>query len=55
MAKLDLSMIKQINAAPVIEEIQKWQDELSDRFEDEIIYDTLDTVIDIIVNNSEEI
>lgn len=55
MSKLDLSILNTINARPVVKELQEWQGELSNSLEDEIIYNTLDTVIDIIINNSEEI
>ena len=55
MAKLDLSCIKSFDAQQVIKELVQWQGELDSSVIDSIIYNTLDTVIDIIIDNCEEI
>lgn len=40
-----------VNVKDLVEEIQQWQEELfPDTVEDSIIYNTLDSVIDLIVN-----
>lgn len=50
MARFTVEHLEQIDAQALVEELQAWQDELSNDIEDEIIYNTLDTVIDIVVN-----
>lgn len=44
--------IGKVNGDKLVRELQRWQDELlDDTIEDEIIYSTLETVIEMIVND----
>ena len=53
VAKLKLEAIQNTDGQFVINEIIKWQAELDDDLVDSIVYETLETVIDIIYENSE--
>lgn len=47
---LEYKNIGLVDADSIIAELQDWQKELEDNLVDGIVYETLDTVIDIIVN-----
>ena len=52
--KLECKDVGMINADNLIAECQKWQDELlEDDIYDSIIYSTLDSVIDLIIESGE--
>ena len=53
MAKMVCDPIKNTDGQTILEEILKWRAELDSSLIDSIIYETLDTVIDIIYENSE--
>lgn len=53
MAKLEYSPIINTDGQKVLNEIIKWRAELDNSVIDSIIYETLETVIDIIYDNSE--
>lgn len=50
--RLTVENLGAVDGQSVVEELQKWQDELSDYIDDRITYSVLDTVIDIIINNA---
>lgn len=41
------------DAGAILGEIEAWANSLSDSFEDKIVYDALETVTDIIIDNCE--
>lgn len=53
MAKLEYSPIVNTNGQKILNEIIKWKAELDGSVIDSIVYETLETVIDIIYDNSE--
>lgn len=53
MAKLENNTIISTDGQSVLDEILSWQAELDGNIVDNIVYETLETVIDIIYYNSE--
>lgn len=51
MARFTVENLGMVDGQAIVDELQAWQDELTDNnIEDAIVYATLDTVIDIVVN-----
>ena len=53
MAKLENNPIIKTDGQSILNEILSWQAELDNNIVDNIVYETLETVIDIIYYNSE--
>lgn len=53
MAKLVTSPIKNTDGQAILDEIIRWRAELDSSLIDSVIYETLETVIDMIYDNSE--
>lgn len=53
MAKLEYSPIVNTDGQKILNEIIEWKAELDGSIVDSIVYETLETVIDIIYDNSE--
>ncbi len=53
MAKLEYSPVINTDGQKILNEIIEWKAELDDSIVDSIVYETLETVIDIIYDNSE--
>ena len=53
MAKLEYSPIVNTDGQKILNEIIEWKAELDGSIDDSIVYETLETVIDIIYDNSE--
>ncbi len=53
MAKLVISPIKNTDGQAILDEIIRWRAELDSSLIDSVIYETLETVIDMIYDNSE--
>jgi len=53
VAKLVTSPIKNTDGQTILDEIIQWRAELDNSLIDSVVYETLETVIDIIYDNSE--
>lgn len=53
MAKLEYNSVVNTDGQKILNEIIEWKAELDNSIVDSIVYETLETVIDIIYDNSE--